>query len=74
MPSVQVGSDHEDAGVNYVMLFFSHSIIINNLHKDKTLTTQEAVNPWNGTASPGLRATAKPRTHSWKIEPSKKGL
>lgn len=54
--------------------FFSHSIIINNLWKDKTLTTQEAVNPWNGTASPGLRATAKPRTHSWKIEPSKKGL
>lgn len=42
------------------------------------MTTQvldPTVNPRNGMSSPGyMKATAKPWTRSWKIEPSKKGL
>lgn len=42
---------------------------------DATLVLDLTVNPRNGMSRPGyMKATAKPRTHSWKIEPSKKGL
>lgn len=58
--------------------FFSHSIMVNNLFKNKILTTQvpeQAINSRNGMFRPSyMEATAKPRTHSWKIEPSKEGL